>query len=257
MNQGDDTEDVLKKLLSDLYSQAADQGAGAVARDSYLRAADQQYLGRITANIYDQDSILNAYGPYGSQYSGTSIFNQYCPYGGLYGQFSPENPYSTTPPALFLHGRRVGVVSANEYVQDRIPYSSFIHSLKNDIQGLLQGRFAKNEAQARRSLGDTYIEAADGTFLGSLNPNRYDSSSIFNKYAPHGSKYSSLSIFNKYGTYGGKFSALSPFNPRSANPPRIIADGKTVAFLTVNSRHNPRIDPATIMDWAQANVRRH
>jgi|SRR5271163_4826046 len=179
-SDSDDTEDVLKKLLSDLYDRAAQDGAGTVPRDSYLVAADKQYLGKIADNQFDQDSILKQYGPYGSQYSGTSIFNQYCPYGGAYGQFSPENPYTTTPPSLYLNGKLVGLVTVNEYIQNRIPFSSFIFSLKNDIRGLMQGNFARTEAQARRNLGDTYIEAADGVFLGSLNPNRFDTNSIFN-----------------------------------------------------------------------------
>jgi hypothetical protein len=256
MSEGDDTEDVLKKLLSDLYDQAAQSGAGSVQRDSYLEAADRQYLGKITTNAYDQDSILNQYGSYGSHYSNTSIFNQYCPYGGAYGQFSPENPYNTQPPTLYIKGRKLGVVTVNEYVPDRIPYNSFIHSLKNDIAGLLNGRIARNESQTRRNLGDTFIEAADGVFLGSLNPNSLDTTSIFNKFGPHGSRFNSLSIFNKFGPYGGKFSALSPFNARSSNPPRIMSGRKQIAFLTVNTRLTPRVDPATIFDWAKANVRR-
>jgi hypothetical protein len=256
MSDSDDTEDVLKKLLSDLYDQAAQEGAGSAPRDSYLEAADRQYLGKITTNDYDPNSILNQYGSYGSIYSGTSIFNQYCPYGGAYGQFSPQNPYTTQPPVLFIKGKRLGVVTTNEYLPDRIPYTSFIHALKNDISNLLNGRIAKNETQARLRLGDTFIEAADGTFLGSLNPNTFDTTSIFNKFGPHGNKFNSISIFNKFGPYGGKFSLLSPFNPNSANPPKIITRGKTIAHLTVNKRFNPRVDPNNILDWAAANVSR-
>jgi len=256
MTEGDDTEDVLKKLLSDLYDRAAQEGAGSAPRnDSYLEAADRQYLGKITDNEYDQNSILNEYGPYGSPYSGTSIFNQYCPYGGQYGQFSPENPYSTTPPSLYLRGRLVGVVSANEYVANRIPFVTFLHSLKTDIRALMEGRISQSEAQARRALGDTYIEAADGTFLGSLTPNAYDSSSIFNKYGPHGNQYNSLSIFNRYGPYGGKFSPLSPFNVNSAAPPKIISGGQAIAHLSVSPRFKPRVDPSEVLDWATRNVR--
>src|SRR5260370_41094292 len=116
MSESDDTEDVLKKILSDLYDQAAQNDVGSAPRDSYLEAADRQYLGKITANAYDQNSILNQYGSYGSQYSATSIFNQYCPYGGAYGQFSPENPYTTQPPVLYIMGKRLGVVTTNETI---------------------------------------------------------------------------------------------------------------------------------------------
>jgi hypothetical protein len=257
MNDSDDTEDVLKKLLSELYDQAAQEGAGSVSRDSYLVANDRQYLGKITDNKYDQNSILNTYGPYGSRYSGTSIFNQYCPYGGPYGQYSPENPYNTAPPALYLNGSLKGYVTVNEFVPNRIPFSSFIYSLKNDIRGLLAGRMARTEAQARQRLGDTYIEAADGTFLGSLNPNPMDTNSIFNKYGPHGNRFNASSIFNKYGPYGGKFSVFSPFNKNSPNPPRIVNGERLIGYLTTNQRFGGQaIDPHTILEWAKSNVRR-
>jgi hypothetical protein len=147
-------------------------------------------------------------------------------------------------------------VTANEHLADRIPYTSFIHTLKNNINGLLSGQILGDEFQARSRLGDTFIEAADGTFLGSLNPNAFDTTSIFNKFGPHGNKFNSMSIFNKFGPYGGKFSALSPFNVHSANPPKIVNGGKQIAFLTVNKRLNPRVDPNNVLEWAKANVRR-
>jgi hypothetical protein len=34
---------------------------------------------------------------------------------------------------------------------------------------------------SRHTSDQAYIEAADGTFLGKLNPNQYDSDSIFNE----------------------------------------------------------------------------
>lgn len=257
-NQDDQTKALLEKLVTDLYSAATTNDAeqSHFNSGSYLRADDEQFLGKITSNAYDTDSILNQYGPYGSLYSSTSIFNQYCPYGGQYGRFSPENPYTSTPPTLFINGKEIGKVSTNSFVTNRIPFEAFLHSIRNDIHGLMQGRVSRNDISVHASSGEAFIQAADGTFLGSLNPNKYDTNSIFNRYGEYGNKYSSLSIFNNYSDYGGKFSLASPFNKTSLNPPRIISGKKQIAFLTVNKTLSPRIDPADIFSWSEKNVRK-
>ena len=61
---------------------------------------DGQYLGRLSANPYDPDSVSNPYGRYGSPYSPTSINNPYSQYGSPYSPISPNNPYATKPPIL-------------------------------------------------------------------------------------------------------------------------------------------------------------
>lgn len=63
-------------------------------------AADGQYLGRLSANPCDPDSISNPYGKYGSPYSPTSINNPYSQYGSPYSPISPNNPYATQAPIL-------------------------------------------------------------------------------------------------------------------------------------------------------------
>jgi hypothetical protein len=251
----DQTKELLEKILADLYAkQAADvRGTG----DSYLIAQDGQYLGKIIDNPYDHDSILNEYGPFGSPYSNTSIFNEYSPYGSPYGQYSVNNPYCSTPPKLFLKGRFTGVITRNQYVANAIPTEGFLYTLRNNIQALLAGQIIEDESQGRKLAGESFIEAGDGIFLGSLRPNRYDQDSIFNHYGPYGSKYSQTSIFNRYGPYGGRFSSLSPFNPYASNPPKVYHEGRFVAYLTVNSSFSPRIDPDRIMDWANQNVRKY
>ena len=63
-------------------------------------AADGRYLGRLSANPYDSDSVSNPYGRYGSPYSPTSINNPYSQYGSAYSPISPNNPYATNSPIL-------------------------------------------------------------------------------------------------------------------------------------------------------------
>jgi hypothetical protein len=61
---------------------------------------DGTYLGKLSANPYDPDSVSNPYGRYGSRYSPTSINNPYGPYGSRYSPLSPNNPYTTTAPSI-------------------------------------------------------------------------------------------------------------------------------------------------------------
>lgn len=251
----DKTKDVLEQILAQLY---ADQTKETKAQDgSYLSAQDGQYLGKITDNKYDRDSILNEYGPYGSPYSATSIFNPYSPYGSEYGAYSINNPYCTTPPKLFINGHLLGLITANRYVAGRISPEAFLYTLKNDLRSLLAGRITESESQARQVKHESYIEANDGTFLGKLNPNRFDRDSIFNQFGPYGNKFSPASIFNKFSNYGNQFSILSPYNKFTRTPPKVYVAGKFVAHLTVNEILSPRINPEELLQWAEQNVSRH
>ncbi len=248
----DQTIKLLEQLLAELYER---QTAGTHPHGtSFLQAENEQFLGKITSNSYDHDSILNEYGPYGSPYSNTSIFNQYSEYGSPYGQNSVHNPYCASPPKLYIDNRLVGRVGLNPYVQNRIPTEAFLYSLRNDLDGLLQGRIVGSESEARQLRGESFIEAPDGTFLGKLNPNKFDQESIFNSLGPYANKLSQSSIFNKFSTYGNQFNPMSPFNQFSTNPPKLYVRGQFVAYLTKNRFLKPRVDPDELLDWAKRNV---
>lgn len=252
---------LLESLLASLYSAEAG-GKGLHAGKSYLVAGDGQYLGRLTTNSYDKDSILNIYGPYGSQYSPTSVFNKFCPYGGSYGQWSAENQFCQTPPSLFVNGAKICSVSENQWISNRISFNQFVDVLKNRLDHLLAGRLTLTAGGLTApmpvgpSVGwgrEARIMAADGTFLGNINTNAYDQNSIFNDYGPFGGQYSRTSIFNEYGSYGGQYASGSPFNQYTSTPPSVFVDGKFVAYLTVNQFKSPRIDPNHLKSWASQN----
>lgn len=95
-----------------------------------LIAADQTYLGKITKNQYDSESILNEYGLYGGSYSAKSIFNEYGQYGGQYSQFSPFNQYTSTPPKIVKDSQIIGYLTANQYIPNRIDINEFLLWLK-------------------------------------------------------------------------------------------------------------------------------
>jgi hypothetical protein len=248
----DKTKQVLEQLLAELYEKQS-----ATVRpqgSSFVEAQNGQFLGKITTNKYDNESILNKYGPYGSRYSTTSIFNKYSDYGSRYGANSIHNPYCSTPPRLVINGQHLGYISANKNLADRIPTESFLYTLNNNVKALLAGQITESEREALKLGGKSYIEAGDGTFLGKLTPNQFDQDSIFNQFGTYGNQFSPSSIFNQFSKYGNQFNPLSPFNEFSNNPPKLFVKGKFVAFLTKNKFKKPRVDPDEILSWAKQNV---
>jgi len=92
-------------------------------KESFIIANDGQFLGKLTLNIYDIESVLNKYGIYGNPYSLTSIMNKYSTYGSPYSSLSPFNQYTMTPPSIYLHGVKCGYLSSNRYLAGAInPY---------------------------------------------------------------------------------------------------------------------------------------
>jgi hypothetical protein len=89
--------------------------------DVYLFSNDGKYLGLLSTNIYNSDSVFNEYGTYGSKYSSTSIWDEYGSYGSKYSSFSAFNPYTSTPPIIIdSNGNLLGKVTANPYISGGI-----------------------------------------------------------------------------------------------------------------------------------------
>ncbi|AUT03906.1 hypothetical protein CLI64_27915 [Nostoc sp. CENA543] len=81
-----------------------------------LWASDGQFLGTLSSNLYDPNSISNPHGMYGSSQGIYSIRNSYGLYGGLYGVHSPYNNYCINPPIILYQGQPVLMVTKNSYV---------------------------------------------------------------------------------------------------------------------------------------------
>jgi len=86
---------------------------------------DKTYLGKLTTNSSDTDSIFNDYGTYGSKYNQNSIWNDYGTFGGKFSAYSPFNEFSATPPLIVdSNGNIVGRLTVNKFVQGAIsPYT--------------------------------------------------------------------------------------------------------------------------------------
>lgn len=93
----------------------------------YIFSDDGDYLGLLTSNIYNSESVFNEYGKYGSKYSSTSIWNEYGNYGGKYSSESAFNPYSSAPPLIIdSYGNLLGKVTVNKLISGGItPYDLY------------------------------------------------------------------------------------------------------------------------------------
>ena len=95
------------------------------------------YLGCINCSSYDNNSIWNEYGDYGSSYSDVSIWNSYSEYGSEYDDYSPWNSYSSTPPKLYDNdGGFYGYFTINEYQPDWADFklALFLYKNHNEIR---------------------------------------------------------------------------------------------------------------------------
>ena len=79
------------------------------------------------------------------------------------------------------------------------------------------------------------LVAADGTFLGNINNNPFDSDSLANSFGTYGNQFSFLSIWNEFATYGNAFSSYSPYNSFTSTPPEMYIDGAFYGYLTKNA----------------------
>ena len=95
------------KSVNNPYGSYGSEYSAKSARNPYatdapkIVAQDGTYLGELSDNPYDPDSVANPYGRYGNPYSPTSIKNPYSKYGSPYSSQSPNNPYATQAPLLF------------------------------------------------------------------------------------------------------------------------------------------------------------
>ncbi|MCI1958819.1 MAG: hypothetical protein LKJ25_04245 [Clostridia bacterium] len=81
----------------------------------YLYSNDgKTFLGSLSTNEFDSDSIWNEFGTYGSKYSSKSIWNEFGTYGSKYSSESAFNDFALTPPIIVDgNGNFVGYLTSN------------------------------------------------------------------------------------------------------------------------------------------------
>lgn len=90
----------MKTTHACLLALALVAGGNAVAQTPYIVSPNGTYLGNLSANRYDANSVANPYGKYGNPYSPTSINNKNSAYGNPYSSQSVNNPYATSAPVI-------------------------------------------------------------------------------------------------------------------------------------------------------------
>ena len=84
--------------------------------DAQLWAADGQFLGTLSSNTSDPNSIINP-NTFGNPFNHLSIQNQSWLYGGSLGLYSPYNYFSSNPPVIIYQGQPVLIVTKNQGVE--------------------------------------------------------------------------------------------------------------------------------------------
>lgn len=84
------------------------------------------YLGKLTTNKYDADSIYNEYGTYGSKYQTKSIWNEYGTYGSKYSSESAFNELATKPPVIVYNGAVIGHLTTNATISDGVNIAALL-----------------------------------------------------------------------------------------------------------------------------------
>jgi len=91
--------------------------------------------------------------------------------------------------------------------------------------------------------GKATLLANEGTYLGKVSSNPFESESICNEFGTYGSEFASKSVRNEFGSYGSPFASQSAYNEFTSTPPRIIYQGGVVGYLTKNEFLRGALDP--------------
>ncbi|MCC5907023.1 MAG: hypothetical protein JJU13_12485 [Balneolaceae bacterium] len=87
------------------------------------------FLGKITKNLFDINSISNSTGPYGNRNYSPSIFNRMSIYGGTYSQYSPFSTFATNPPKIYNGDTFVGYLTINRSKNPRFDTNELLEWL--------------------------------------------------------------------------------------------------------------------------------
>lgn len=96
----------------------------------YGRRDHSVFLGCLTCDDYDGDSVCNRYGTYGSTYSTESIWNRFSDFGSEFSSDSPWNQFSSTAPIIVdADGGFYGHFTVNSYHSDRTLMPTLVNFL--------------------------------------------------------------------------------------------------------------------------------
>jgi hypothetical protein len=123
---------VTKALAASDASTATTQNSVSDLEGAVIIADDGQFIGKITTNSMDPNSLMNDVGQYGSDVSSTSIFNDVSTYGSDVSSLSPFNSVSSTPPRIFKGNKFIAYLTVNATEMPRIDPYALIAWLKSE-----------------------------------------------------------------------------------------------------------------------------
>lgn len=125
---------ILASCICMICSSANAQDAALLLFDAETQ---QKFAGCLNCNRYDDGSVCNRYGDYGSRYSDTSIWNRYGVFGSRYEENSPWNRYAEGLIIVDPEGNFYGHFSLNrfpQYGQSQLPLvQSLLQLYENDV----------------------------------------------------------------------------------------------------------------------------
>jgi len=104
------------------------QVAAALRASEWDNEECPEFLGRLSANRYENDSTANTYSSAGSPYSAKSVNNRFGSYRSPFSPTSARNPYATDAPKIVAQdGTYLGKLTENRYVPDSVsnPYGRY------------------------------------------------------------------------------------------------------------------------------------
>jgi len=132
----DDFDKTYEDIIRTLYDRASREPQPARPQGrrqgNYLMSRDGKFLGRLTSNRFDKDSIFNEFGPYGSKFRTESIFNTFGPYGSKFSTTSPWNPFAQSPPEIYLNGQKAGVLTKNRFLPGAKDPDEFLKEVREN-----------------------------------------------------------------------------------------------------------------------------
>ncbi len=121
-------EDVFEALVRPLTALATPARLQVMYRceGTSLVAADSTFLGLLSRDRSQEESLGNRAGLYRNPFSDVSIFNERGVYGSTDSDLSPFSAAAKTPPLIGHDGEPLGCLSANTEIQDRVDPNALV-----------------------------------------------------------------------------------------------------------------------------------
>ncbi|QGM28956.1 hypothetical protein GI482_00345 [Bacillus sp. N3536] len=117
-------------LLGGIVKLIMNPGSSSEEGKMELYGQDGEYLGILTTNKFQSDSVFNEFGSYGSKFSSTSIWNKFGTYGSEFSTYSAFNKFSQQPPTVVIQGEVIGYITVNPYISNSIHPNDLYEKLK-------------------------------------------------------------------------------------------------------------------------------